>query len=193
MKRNLSILIFAAASVCFVGCTTTGNAPKGEDVKYDYVAGYAGEDKVLVSDDDATLHSDRDAVAEYTKTVDTINSQRQLVEADLFGINACRKRAAAEKKMKVSDAPLKVECMAEVVNKRDSAGGDLVQVNGKLVLRKKDDFKARLEEAQSCLTQMIRVRDMARESYNNEDCDQEPSTDSTDAPAGPPAEEDSSN
>lgn len=193
MNRNLSILIFAAANVGFVGCTTTGNAPKGEEVKYDYVAGYTGDDKVIVSDDDATLHSDRDAVAEYTKTVDTINSQRQLVEADLFGINACRKRAAAAKKMKISDAPLKVECMAEVVNKRDSAGGDLVQVNGKLVLRKKDDFKARLEEAQSCLTQMIRVRDMARESYNNENCDQEPSTDSTDAPAAPPAEEKSSN
>jgi hypothetical protein len=172
MKTSLlSAIIGSAVVLVSVSCTTTGNAKKEEKMEYDYVAGNTGGDKVIVKDDNAIVHSDRDAVNEYTRTVDTINNQRQLVESDLVGLNKCRQRRAEEKGVAVSDGPLSVDCMEDVVNKRDRAGNDLVQVDGKLVLRKKDDFKTRYDEAKTCLDQMIHVRDMARKSYNLEGCD----------------------
>lgn len=170
MMKRFVMLATAATVYVSAGCSTPGNAKKAEEVKYDYVAGQSGADKVIVTDDNASLHSDRDAVKEYSQTVDTINNQRQLVENDLIDINRCRKKVAALKGGQISDGPVKVDCMAEVVRQRDRAGDDLVQVEGKLVLRKKDDFKTRYDEAKTCLDQMVRVRDMARESYNAEDC-----------------------
>ncbi|MCX6117566.1 MAG: hypothetical protein NT027_08500 [Proteobacteria bacterium] len=166
----LKIALIATSAFILNSCTTTGNARKEEKVEYDYVAGRSGEDQVIVKDDNASVHSDRDAVTEYTKTVDTINNQRQLVESDLVGLNRCRMKNAEEKGIQVSEGQLTVDCMETVVNKRDRAGEDLVQVDGKLVLRKTDDFKARFEEARNCLNQMVRVRDMARKSYNSEGC-----------------------
>ncbi len=163
-------IVVLTSMVVFQSCTTTGNARKEDKMEFDYVAGYSGDDKVIVKDDKASVHSDRDAVGEYTKTVDTINNQRQLVEGDLVGLNRCRQKTAEDKGMQVSDGPLTVDCMETVVNKRDRAGEDLIQVEGKLVLRKTDDFKARFEEARNCLDQMVRIRDMARKSYNLEGC-----------------------
>jgi hypothetical protein len=61
--------------------------------------------------------------------------------------------------------------MKKVVTDREKAGDDLMQVNGKLVLRKKEDFKSRLEEARACLDQMTGVRDKSRESYMLDECD----------------------
>lgn len=171
MVRFVGFFAALSSVVIFNSCTSPGNAKKVEEVKYDYEAGRSGEDKVLLKDDNAIVHSDRNAVQEYNKTVDLINNQRQVVEGDLVALNTCRKRQAAAKNMQVSEGQLKVECMAEVVKRRDSAGTDLVQLNGKLVLRKQDDFKERYDQATSCLDQMTRVRDMAREAFNTEDCD----------------------
>lgn len=163
----MSAILFGAA---FSSCSTPGNAPKAKEEKYDFVGGYSGDDRVLVKGDNAELQSDRNAVAEYTKTVDTINAERQKVESDLAGLALCRRTKAREKGVEVEEGPLTVPCMKKVVTDRERAGDDLVQVKGKLVLRKKEDFKARLDEARACLDQMISVRDKARESYMLDEC-----------------------
>jgi hypothetical protein len=153
------------------GCSSTGNASKQKEETYDYVGGYSGEDKIIVKDDQASIHSDRGAVSEYTKTVDTINFERQKVEGDLAGLAICRRNKARAKGIDVQEGPLTVPCMKKVVTDRDRAGDDLMQVKGKLVLRKKDDFKSRLDESRACLEQMVNVAEKARESYMLEECD----------------------
>jgi hypothetical protein len=165
MKSFISTVLVASLTSC-----ATGNAPKNSEIKYDFVAGYSGEDKVIVADDSASVYSDRDAVREYTVTVDTINGERQRVEGDLAGLALCRRDQAAAKGVAVQHGPLTIACMKKVVTERDRAGEDLMQVKGKLVLRKKDDFKARLDEARSCLDQLISVRDKSRQDYMLEDC-----------------------
>ena len=163
--------IFLPILCTLSACSSSGNASKNSEVKYDYVAGYSGEDKVIITDDNASIHSDRDAVKEYTLAVDTINGERQRVEGDLAGLVLCRKKQAAAKGITVPVGPLTVPCMEKAVMERDRAGEDLMQVQGKLVLRKKDDFKARLDESRSCLAQVVSVRDKARQDYMLEGCD----------------------
>lgn len=156
----------------FIRCSTTSNnAAKHEEIKYDYVAGYSGDDQIIVKDESASIHSDRDAVGEYTTTVSTINGERQRVEADLAGLALCRKAKAEVKGVLVKEGPLNVPCMKKVVMDRERAGEDLMQVKGKLVLRKKDDFKSRLDEARACLDESVAARDRAREDYMLEGCD----------------------
>lgn len=166
--RILCLMVIAALTA---KCSSTGNAEKNSEVKYDYVAGYSGDDKVIVKDDNASIHSDRDAVTEYTRTVGAINGDRQKIESDLAGLALCRKAQAAAKGIVVKEGPLTVPCMKKVVVDRDRAGEDLIQVKGKLVLRKKDDFKARLDEARACLEEAVAARDKAREDYMLEECD----------------------
>ena len=166
MKFYLVPVMLAVAA-----CSSSGNAPKNSEIKYDYVAGYAGEDKVIVNDDSASVYSDRDAVREYTQTVDAINGERQRVEGDLAGLVLCRKQQAAIKGIVVPPGPLTVPCMEKVVTDRDRSGEDLMQVKGKLVLRKKGDFKERLDESKACLAQVVSVRDKARQDYMLEDCE----------------------
>ncbi|MCX6124155.1 MAG: hypothetical protein NTV34_05320, partial [Proteobacteria bacterium] len=108
LKLSIFFVLLAHAS----SCSTPGNAKKAEELKYDFVAGHTGEDRVIVSGDNASLTSDRNAVQEYTKTVDTINDQRQIIEGDLVGLNNCRKRNAAAKNIQLTDAPTKLDCMA---------------------------------------------------------------------------------
>ena len=171
MRFSLGMALACYMSFMFSSCSTPGNAAKQKEEKYDFVGGYSGDDKVIVQDDKASLHSDRNAVAEYTKTVDTINGERQRVEADLTGLALCRRAKARDKGVDVQEGPLTIPCMKKVVNDRDKAGEDLVQVSGKLVLRKKDDFKARLDESRTCLEQVNNARDKARESYMLEECE----------------------
>lgn len=160
-----------------VGCTSTGkNAKEESAISYDYVAGRTGEDQVIVKDENASIHSDRDAVNEYTTTVNVINADRQRVESDLAGLALCRKANAEAKGVFVKEGPLTVPCMKKVVQDREKSGEDLIQVDGKLVLRKKDDFKARLEEATACLREANAVRDKAREDYMLEGCDKRPAS-----------------
>jgi hypothetical protein len=168
VKYGVALAIFVGGTI--TSCSTPGNAPKEKEEKYDFVGGYTGDDRVIVSGDSASLHSDRNAVAEYTKTVDTINAERQKVESDLSGLALCRRTKARAKDVEVEEGPLNIPCMKKVVTDRERAGDDLVQVKGKLVLRKKEDFKARLDEARACLDQMVSVRDKARESYMLEEC-----------------------
>lgn len=170
MKLTFGVAIAMLVGGSITACSTPGNAPKEKEEKYDFVGGYTGDDRVIVKGDSASLHSDRNAVAEYTKTVDTINAERQKVESDLACLALCRRSKAREKGVDVEEGPLTIPCMKKVVTDREKAGDDLMQVNGKLVLRKKDDFKARLEEARSCLDQMISVRDKSRESYMLDEC-----------------------
>ena len=171
MRKN-SPMVIAGILIAFIaGCTTTSNnAPKNTEMKVDSVAGYSGRDRVIVSEDNALIHSDRDAVREYTQTVDTINNSRQAVEADLTDLVLCRKKKAEIKGIAVKEGPMTVPCMEKVVVDRDRSGEDLMQVNGKLVLRKKDDFKGRLEESRTCLDQMNSIRDKARQDYMLEGC-----------------------
>jgi hypothetical protein len=171
MRRILGLICAGSLLSVQSGCSTMGNASKQKEETFDYVGGYSGEDKVIVKDDQASIHSDRNAVYEYTKTVDTINAERQKVEGDLAGLALCRRKKARAKGVEVQEGPLTVPCMRKVVLDRDKAGDDLMQVNGKLVLRKKDDFKARLDESRACLEQMVNMRDKARESYMLEECD----------------------
>jgi hypothetical protein len=171
MSLKFGVALTALVGVSLSGCSTPGNAPKQKEEKYDFVGGYTGDDRVIVKGDSATLHSDRNAVAEYTKTVDTINAERQKVESDLAGLALCRRTKAREKGVEVEEGPLTVPCMKKVVTDREKAGEDLMQVNGKLVLRKKEDFKSRLDEARACLDQMTSVRDKSRESYMLDECD----------------------
>lgn len=167
-----SILWVILPALAIASCSTTEkNAKEQPEVKYDYIAGYSGDDKVIVEGENATIHSDRDAVAEYTTTVSTINGERQRVEADLAGLALCRKARAEAKGILVKEGPLAVPCMKKVVVDRERAGEDLMQVKGKLVLRKKDDFKARLDEARACLNESNNARDRAREDYMLEGCD----------------------
>lgn len=170
MKFKLGMALAFYMGVTLYGCSTPGNAPKNKEEKYDFVGGYSGEDRVIVKGDNAAIQSDRDAVAEYTKTIDTINAERQKVESDLAGLALCRRSKAREKGVEVEEGPLTIPCMKKVVTDRERAGDDLMQVNGKLVLRKKEDFKARLEESRACLDQMVSVRDKARESYMIDEC-----------------------
>lgn len=170
MKLTFGVALAILFSGSISSCSSTGNAPKEKEEKYDFVGGYSGDDRVIVKGDSASLHSDRNAVAEYTKTVDTINAERQKVESDLAGLALCRRTKAREKGVEVEEGPLTIPCMKKVVTDREKAGDDLMQVNGRLVLRKKDDFKARLEEARACLDQMISVRDKSRESYMLDEC-----------------------
>jgi len=166
-----SLKIVLVSITVLSGCSTTsGNAPKSSEVKVDFVAGYSGEDRIIVSDDNAMVHSDRNAVREYTSTVDTINLARQAVEGDLVGLALCRKYKAEQKDIVVKEGPMSVPCMKKVVLDHDRAGNDLVQVNGKLVLRKKDDFKSRIEEARACLDTFTEIRDQSREAYMLEGC-----------------------
>jgi len=171
MKWIIGTVVLSTFVLVVSSCSTTGNASKQKEEKYDYVGGYSGEDKVIVKDDQASIHSDRNAVSEYTKTVDTINAERQKVEGDLAGLALCRRKKARAKGVEVQEGPLTVPCMRKVVLDRDKSGEDLMQVNGKLVLRKKDDFKSMLEESRACLEQMVNMREKARESYMLEDCD----------------------
>jgi len=151
--------------------TTPKNAKEQEEVKYDYVAGYSGDDKVIVEGENASIHSDRDAVHEYTVTVNSINADRQRIESDLAGLALCRKAKSEAKGILVKEGPLSVPCMKKVVMDRERAGEDLMQVKGKLVLRKKDDFKTRLDASRACLDEINAVRDKAREDYMLEGCD----------------------
>jgi hypothetical protein len=170
MKLTIGVALAVFVGGSITSCSTSGNAPKEKEEKYDFVGGYTGDDRVIVKGDSASLQSDRNAVAEYTKTVDTINAERQKVESDLAGLALCRRTKAREKGVEVEEGPLSIPCMKKVVNDREKAGDDLMQVNGKLVLRKKEDFKARLEESRACLDQMISVRDKSRESYMLDEC-----------------------
>jgi hypothetical protein len=165
MKRISLVLVLALQA-----CSTTGNAPKGNEMKVDFVAGYSGEDRVIVADDNASIHSDRDAVKEYSSTVNVLNVSRQEVNGDLSGLAMCRRKKAEVKGVDVAVGPLSVPCMTKVVMDHERAGTDLMQVKGKLVLRKKDDFKARLEEANACVDQMNDIRSKAREAYMLEGC-----------------------
>lgn len=175
---GMKILALAVFALMFVRCSTTGNAEKNSEMKYDYVAGYAGDDQVIVQGDNASIHSDRSAVSEYTTTVNTINADRQRIEGDLAGLAMCRKAKAEAKGILVKEGPLSVPCMKKVVTDRDRAGDDLIQVKGKLVLRKKDDFKSRLDAARACLDEAVAVRDKAREDYMLEGCDKPVATNS---------------
>ena len=168
--RNFINLLAISLTAGLSGCSTNGNAPNNSEIKPDFVAGYSGEDRVIVTDDNASIHSDRDAVREYTSTVNTINGSRQAVDSDLVGLVLCRKFKAEGQNMLIKEGPMTVPCMQKVVLARDRAGTDLIQVNGKLVLRKKDDFKSRLDEAHACLDQMVEVRDKARQDYMLERC-----------------------
>jgi hypothetical protein len=170
----MKILLVVILALAISACTSTGNASKNSEVKYDYVAGYSGDDKVIVKDDNASIHSDRDAVREYTLTVDTISGERQRIEGDLASLVLCRKEQAEAKGVAVEPGPLTLPCMEKVVTDRDRVGDDMMQVNGKLVLRKKDDFKARLDESHTCLTQLVSVRSKARQDYMLEGCDHKP-------------------
>lgn len=171
MRIQILVVSMFVATIMFVRCSTTGNAEKNSEMKYDYVAGYSGDDQVIVQGDNAAIHSDRSAVNEYTTTVNTINADRQRIESDLAGLALCRKAKSEAKGILVKEGPLSVPCMKKVVMDRDRAGDDLIQVKGKLVLRKKDDFKARLDSARACLDESVAVRDKAREDYMLEGCD----------------------
>lgn len=170
MKKTVLWAILPA--VAFLRCSTTEkNAKEKEEVKFDYIAGYSGDDKVIVTGENAEIHSDRDAVYEYTTTVSAIDGERQRIESDLAGLALCRKARSEIKGIFVKEGPLNVPCMRKVVVDRERSGEELMQVNGKLVLRKKDDFKARLDEARACLAESVNIRDRAREDYMLEGCD----------------------
>lgn len=152
------------------GCSgPKGNIQQAEAVKVDYVAGSAGEDKVIKSEGSAYLYSDRNAVQNYNITVDAI--EHSSIEGDVSAWASCQRLMNAKRNAYADVSDNAPPCRDKVIEERSKAGSDLVEAGGKLVVRKKVDFNAAQQDAQSCLDEITKVQKDIRKKYHAASCD----------------------
>lgn len=170
LKAKHVLGLIPVALLVIQGCSTKGNVRQAEEVKVDYVAGSAGEDKIIKSDGNAFMFSDRPAVQNYNITVDAI--EHSSIEGDVAAWAACQ-RAINSKRSTYSDisdsAP---PCRDKVIQERHKAGTDMVDAQGKLVVRKKIDFNLANQDAQTCLDTIIVLQKDVKKKYHAANCDQ---------------------
>jgi hypothetical protein len=162
--------LIPVAVMVIQGCTNKDKVRQAEEVKVDYVAGSTGDDKVIKSEGNAFMYSDRPAVQNYNITVDAI--EHSTVEGDVAAWAACQ-RAINKKRQTYADisdnAP---PCRDKVIQERHRAGTDMVDAQGKLVVRKKIDFNLANQDAQTCLDTIIALQKDLKKKYSAESCAQ---------------------
>lgn len=172
MRLNIKYVVGLIPFALFViqGCSTKGNVRDAEEVKVDYVAGSAGEDKIIKSEGGAFMYSDRPAVQNYNITVDAI--EHSSIEGDVSAWAACQRALNSKRNAYSNVSDNAPPCRDKVIEERYKAGTDMMDAKGKLVVRKKIDFNAANQDAQTCLDTIIALQKDVRKKYHAENCDQ---------------------
>jgi hypothetical protein len=159
-----SLVVLVTAS-----CATKPTVREAEEIDIDYVAGSTGDDKVIKSDGGAYMYSDRPAVQNYNTTVDAI--EHSSVEGDVAAWAACQRALNAKRNVHSDVSDAAPPCRDKVIQERHKAGTDMVDAQGKLVVRKKIDFTAANQDAQTCLDTIIVLQKELKKKYHAENCD----------------------
>lgn len=169
LVRISSIALLSSTAIIFTACSTNGPIKEAEEIKVDYVAGSTGDDKVIKSGNNAYMYSDRPAVLNYNITVDAI--EHSSIEGDVSAWASCQRAMNSKRKAYAEVSDNAPSCRDRVIEERSRAGGDLVDANGKLVIRKKVDFNAALNDAQACLDEIVKVQRDIKKKYHANDCE----------------------